>query len=621
MQRFEGTPHLSHTPSNLDRRQKFPEAGHPIGPDALRSDALINLRNVRAPHRERVRVGLASMPGREKTLAQVLRCISPQVDEVFVYLNDMATVPLECAAAPDNVHFFTGPDLGDRGKFMFVENFTGYYITVDDDILYPEYYVASLIDGIERHHRRAIVGWHGSIIEDDIQRYYRSKSRRILSFSRAVDKDTPVHILGTGTTGFHTDTIGINHSEFIYPNMADVFLALAARRLDVPMVVLAHQADEAIPLDTADSISTVSLGDQTSDRAQRLDMSEIVTRIVKEHVPWPTLEDFVPSQPSQFKVALVDLMESREINQGSGGRDPIALIRRLFAAQNCIVEEPFTNDPSESSDAFDVAVIGPITSNLDLQTACNLLERFSSLRVPVLFVLPCEWVSSAEAHKLQEASRHHDSLSVGFIQLGLESADISTGGTNQFPVIRLDYPVVYASTKVEYASSTGILLSLTHHDQTTTSPERAEYFSSQLRSALSDAELIGLKNEAQHAAFETAFDEVWNGPLAMIERNPPRLLVCLPSAQIRADDAATLASSGIPVLFHADDAQLRQRLGTAGISYRSPTELTQSAQLIYRTPSLWRQYSGANRANATTRSFEMTSADFYLSVRNFAAIN
>src|SRR5699024_3965033 len=113
---------------------------------AVDGDTLKSLPRQDVPYRQRVRVGIASMPGREETLAKVLYRIAPQADEVLVYLNNMETVPQECSTVPDNVHFFTGPDLGDRGKFRFLEGFSGYYLTVDDDIEYSRYHVISLIN-------------------------------------------------------------------------------------------------------------------------------------------------------------------------------------------------------------------------------------------------------------------------------------------------------------------------------------------------------------------------------------------------------------------------------------------------------------------------------------------
>src|SRR5690606_5408239 len=143
--------------------------------------------------------------------------------------------------------------------FAFMEGYTGYYITCDDDIEYAPFHVNHILDGIERYSRQAVVGWHGSNFKSDFKKFYDSNSRQVLSFRFLRGKDTPVHLLGTGVCGFHTETLDVKYSDFTLPNMADIFLALTAKRQNVPMVVLAHGKDWARPIDVGPSISAVSL--------------------------------------------------------------------------------------------------------------------------------------------------------------------------------------------------------------------------------------------------------------------------------------------------------------------------------------------------------------------------
>ena len=173
----------------------------------------------------------------------------------------------------------SGVDLGDRGKFRFVDGFSGYYVTVDDDINYPSFYVEHLIDGIERYGRRAIVGWHGSILDPAITDFYDTSRRRVLEFSKDVPEDTFVHVLGTGAAAMHTDTLALSLADFPAPNMADIFVALQALRHDVPLVTLAHRAGWAtgIPFPRAATI----WGASTDANASRFDTRDTV----REHLP------------------------------------------------------------------------------------------------------------------------------------------------------------------------------------------------------------------------------------------------------------------------------------------------------------------------------------------------
>ncbi|KAB7741920.1 hypothetical protein GA707_17105 [Nostocoides sp. F2B08] len=254
---------------------------------------------------DRVRIGIASMVGREDGLAEVLTRLVPQADEVFVYLNGMSEVP-PGLRGEDRVRFVTGPDLGDRAKFVFMDGFEGYYLLCDDDITYPPFYVRAIVDGIERYGRRAVVGWHGSLITEAYTDFYDVKgSREVVAFNREVRTDVPVHMLGTGIAGFHTSTIDIALEDFLLPNMGDVWLAFAAQRQRVPMVVLSHERGWASPMVRgARSISRES----TQRAGSGLDVGRTVTTLVGAWPRWQTFpaEPVTTNAPPEITVVATD---------------------------------------------------------------------------------------------------------------------------------------------------------------------------------------------------------------------------------------------------------------------------------------------------------------------------
>ncbi len=201
--------------------------------------------------RERVRIGIASIEVRRTALSYVIACLYDQADEIFVYLNDYSEVP--DFLHRDKITVIHGKgDIGDRGKFYGVEGFDGYFFSCDDDIAYPPYYVAHCIDAIERYGRKAIVGWHGSLIKAPFKDYYSNESRRVFSFRSGRPEDIAVHVLGTGCTAFHSSSIEVRRSDFETSNMADVYFALLGQRQGVPFVAIKHDAGEALPLEIPD---------------------------------------------------------------------------------------------------------------------------------------------------------------------------------------------------------------------------------------------------------------------------------------------------------------------------------------------------------------------------------
>jgi FkbM family methyltransferase len=263
--------------------------------------------------RDRVRAGVATMPGREDGLAIVLDSICPQVDEVFVYLNGFDQPPA-CVLAHDNVRAFIGPDVGDRGKFRFIDGFEGYFISIDDDIAYPRFYVQTLIDGIERYGRKAAVGWHGSVLLDGFVDYYDPKSRRVLSFGSERGADTQVHVLGTGCTAFHTDTIRISYCDFLKPNMADIFFALEGQRQSVPFVVLSHRKGWAKPIEFKSSPSIS--GESMKSSGSKIDVRSITNALVTTQGEWrmPPLPATIARE--SFTLALIGRTDKERWKKG-----------------------------------------------------------------------------------------------------------------------------------------------------------------------------------------------------------------------------------------------------------------------------------------------------------------
>jgi hypothetical protein len=224
-----------------------------------------------------VTASMASMPSREPLLRQTVASMLPQVDALNVYLNGYESTP--SWIIHDKVQVIHSRDFGDlrdNGKFFFLDALLhGYHFTIDDDIVYPPDYVQKCVLKIEQYRRQAIVGVHGVILANPFVRFMQG--RTVSHFKRGTSRDAFVNLLGTGTTAYHTDTLGLSFADFPQPGMADVWLAIAAKRQRVPMVAIARPDQWLKPLAEADDDSLYSA-------AQRDD--QVQTQAILKYGPW-----------------------------------------------------------------------------------------------------------------------------------------------------------------------------------------------------------------------------------------------------------------------------------------------------------------------------------------------
>lgn len=583
-----------------------------------------HLPRQRNKYRQRVRVGVASMPGREKTLAQVLHRIAPQADEVFVYLNNLSRVPEECETAPDNVFFFTGPDLGDRGKFCFLEGFSGYYITVDDDIDYARYHIISLIDAIERYERNAIVGWHGSIFKEPFENFYDPRSRDVLSFRNTVKRDTPAHLLGTGTTGFHTDSIDIRLSDFEAPNMADAFLAVQAKRQSVKMIVLGHHHGQAVPLETTGSISEASLGKKDHNK-ERFDVRAAVTKLIQENGPWPTPNNRAKLERVGMRVAIVGRTNPKRWKKG-GILKSCLLTRQMLFPYNCEIHmaDIMDGDPIRL-DGFDPDVVMVYVGDPerpDYKEVHKIVEHHAARGVPVLVNL------SEDSHPQRTAVIARVMEEWQHRYKGLVRMMAFTPAVQNEPLYRefahnivaIPKTLIFSPTKsAEFESSNGIFVG----DVAKLSDSRlvggfVQEHIDRLREALPEATIYGVRQYTPRYEIPSGVDEVWPHLPAdeLAERlSNMRLVVNLVRYATYEMVPVEAAGLGIPVLYPNMPQSLNAALGLAGVQYTSAYDLASSAQLLYRDPLLWRQYSRAGKKMTQAQDFDLASAQMYMALK------
>ena len=227
-----------------------------------------------------ISVCLASFPLRKEQLKKTVLSIIDRVDAIYVYLNEYPEVP-DFLDHP-HVHAMLGVnskgDLRDNGKFYFSEQLpNGYCFTIDDDIDYPCDYFEALIRKIEFYDRKAVIGVHGTIFAKPIESYF--KDRKLYHFRDALCRDAVVNQLGTGTVGFHTDLWRPSLAWFKKTGMADVFLAIEAKRRNITLITMERPSCWLKPHDMSGGESRNLFEEFKSDDA-------IQTKLIKAWEPF-----------------------------------------------------------------------------------------------------------------------------------------------------------------------------------------------------------------------------------------------------------------------------------------------------------------------------------------------
>lgn len=184
--------------------------------------------------------GIASMPSRMSSLRQVVEAIHVQVDHVYVYLNNFTVVP-SFLNLP-NVTVLRSQDHGDLrdvGKFFpltFLNS--GYYISIDDDIIYPADYVERLVSALQQCEGKAVVGVHGVLLPRHPRSFF---DRKVFTFSKGLQCNVPVSFLGTGTCAFDLDEVSVPFSIFTSYGMADLHVGTHLKAVGVPAVAISRK--------------------------------------------------------------------------------------------------------------------------------------------------------------------------------------------------------------------------------------------------------------------------------------------------------------------------------------------------------------------------------------------
>jgi len=193
---------------------------------------------------EKITATMASMPSRMNACEDAVKSLLPQVNELWIYLNDFTFIP--DFMNHSRIKLFQSQkhigDLGDAGKFYQSHLIKGYHFTVDDDIIYPADYCQKMIAGIEQYKKKAVITTHGRKWKKMPVKSYYHNDAFVCQCTKNQDSDQMLHVPGTGVMAYHTDTMQFEIDQFKSSNMADIWAAVVLQSKGIPVVSISHKA-------------------------------------------------------------------------------------------------------------------------------------------------------------------------------------------------------------------------------------------------------------------------------------------------------------------------------------------------------------------------------------------
>lgn len=194
---------------------------------------------------DRVIAGMATMPSRAHTFREAFNSIVRQVDRLYIYFDGHNEIPEFVRSDPRVTPILSRdqPGLRANGKMLGLCLETGpfLFVCVDDDFLYPPNLVAHLKDGLASLNGRAVVGYHGSLLEKPLVRY--EQNRKIFHYSTELPMKREVDVLGTGAVMFSSTALQFDVRRWPWVNMVDLGLAHEAAKARLPLICLSRHKD------------------------------------------------------------------------------------------------------------------------------------------------------------------------------------------------------------------------------------------------------------------------------------------------------------------------------------------------------------------------------------------
>ena len=180
--------------------------------------------------------GMAMLPNRFPASLKTVKSILPQVDRLFLCLNGFTSIPDQLVHEKIEV-WHCGENLGDAGKFFWPPGNYRAFLTLDDDLIYPEEYVKDFVAASELF-PGAILTHAGKILPPVVRDYWADCPKVVTCFTEnrePIRVDIPI----TAAAYFPED----GYKKFDTPrvwNCGDLYVMQQMRKHDIRAYALRH---------------------------------------------------------------------------------------------------------------------------------------------------------------------------------------------------------------------------------------------------------------------------------------------------------------------------------------------------------------------------------------------
>jgi len=575
------------------------------------------LHQAPSPYRDRVRAAISSTSGRERGLLTVINRMAPQVDELFVYLNGMSSIPSEVLPSPANVRFYTGPDLGDSANFVFLDGFTGYYVPLSDHVTYSRNHVISLISSLEQYGRRAVIGFRQ---HDPTQQSQTNSSGETINLDGDFHHPQRVDSLATESLMFHTDTLRLS-TAILRASSTATYLAAQARQQFVSMIVVPETKQYSISPSSKRFIRSKATPSSQSPEDERVTKAE---QMVDEGSPQTMRPSPCPlARPK--KVTIIGRANTSRWKKG-GILKSVLLTEEMLAAHGCNVELVDIKDGDvfnlDDPDVLLVYVGDP--ERPDFKHVHKIVDYHAKKGVPTLVNLS-EDNNPKRTQEIQKIMSHWHNRFRGLVSMLVFSQNVDSRpeyAAFSDSIVTIPKTLIFSpSVQAEYYSTSGIFVGdVAKLADPRIVGSRVSSKLGMLRAAIPEAKIYGLQQYKSKYDIPKGIDEIWPY-MASDELSEKlvnmRMMISFPRYATYEMVPVEASALGLPVLYPNMPQSLNEALGFAGYRYRDEFDLVNSARTIYRDPVIWRQFSQSGQRRARSQDFDVTTSKIYLALKNF----